>query len=233
MNKYSLVYEYNEKYELVDLNLLGEKENGYYTRIDKIKDKDFTKLKNIDEFTTSFQSIYTMLSYLKNYEIIPNNTTEIKIISCDDYTNKSEEYKILFNEYQEQLNIKFIDSWLNKNKENYDLIISVIKEINNKVHSEYQKKIIDTLIDFLKKHKFSNIKEFFDTYNHLIYFFKKSEFYNHTYIPTKTSFKLVLEVDEFGKYIENYENIRNFIYVSHNYDETLVDEPDNNWGPKR
>ena len=148
MAKYKFRLSYKDNNILIPIDL---------TKIEELKDIDITDIKEIDKFTTKYETLLELLEDLKNKQLVPDNTTEL-FITFDKKENKKTTQQlysfnktIFFKKDSEKLCTSYAYSIIRNHIEDGEFMQNIIKYYINKYPNK-NFSIIDGVSYNLKKY---------------------------------------------------------------------------------
>ncbi len=227
MSKYRLSYVKYGRY--FNVNLQG---------LEFFKNKKYTDIDVIDEFTTNFNNLNELIEYLKNSELIDDDCNKL-FITIDkkenDFVRQKKIYngdKLLFKNDKKYLKVSYIYKWIMFNKDNYDYMIAIANNYLEKYKNAYNRITgssnllalfysIKNLARVLKNNKYLNSSEVFKEFESSIEDFIDVEFYKidkDIYIKEN---RIEIKKDSNGVKQKNYRNIHDFVLLMKEIDKSL------------
>ena len=220
MAKYRLSYLGNGGYKSVDLE-----------KLECLSGRKVTDIQVIDEFTTSFENMESLLQFLKRNKIIDEDINKL-VITVDKKENDETINKkifrgenLLFESDKNFLDMSFVYKWIINHSDNSDLIIKICdnyiekyKNAFNRISgSSYILSLFNSLraLAYSKKEnvgsymRTSELKEFDDSVRDFI----NLEFYKIDKDVLSRTGKIERKMGNDGSYKKSYRNIHDFIIL--------------------
>lgn len=231
MSKYRLSYVKYGRY--FNVNLQG---------LEFFKNKKYTDIDVIDEFTTNFNNLNELIEYLKNSELIDDDCNKL-FITIDkkenNFIRQKKIYngdKLLFKNDKEYLKISYIYKWIMINKDNYDYMITIANNYLEKYKNAYNRITgssnhlalfysLKNLARVLKANNSLESSEVFKEFEECVEDFINIEFYKiDKDIYTKER-RIEIKKDSNGIRQKSYRNIHDFVLLMKEIDISLGNNP--------
>lgn len=223
MSKYRLSYLEHGKFNDIKLD-----------KLECLIDKNVTNIEVIDEFTTSFETLESLLDFLKRNNLVPSETFKL-YITIDKRENgvvmNKKIYngdKLLFKSDQELTKLSFIYRWIIDNKDNKEFMLPVVDNYIEKYQNAYNRitgsSNILGLFYGIKNILLSDIINNNDIlkYNEAINDFINFEFYKIDKDRFNRDNVVIKKKDKDGKEMKSYRNIHDFVILMKSLDKKLV-----------
>ncbi len=220
MAKYRLSYLGYGGYKSIDLE-----------KLECLSGRKVTDIQVIDEFTTSFENVESLLEFLKRNNIIDDDVNKI-VITVDKKENGETINKkiyrgenLLFKSDKNFLDMSFVYKWIMNHSDNSDLIIKICdnyiekyKNAFNRINgSSYILSLFNSLraLAYNKKEnagsymRVSELKEFDDSVRDFI----NLEFYKIDKDVLSKTGEIERKMENDGTYKKSYRNIHDFIIL--------------------
>lgn len=219
MAKYRLSYLSYGGYKALDLE-----------KLECLKGRKVTDIQVIDEFTTSFLNMKTLLEFLKRNKIINEDINKLVITvdkKQDGETINKKIYRgenLLFSSDKNFLNTSFIYKWIMSNSNDFDTIIKICDNYIEKYKNAYNRITGSSYIlgvfnslrilalnkkenkDYISP---SELKDFNDTIKDFI----NIEFYKIDKDVLNNTGKIERKCEDNGTYKKSYRNIHDFVIL--------------------
>lgn len=219
MAKYRLSYLSFGGYKALDLE-----------KLECLKGKKVTDIQVIDEFTTSFLNMETLLEFLKRNKIINEDINKLVITvdkKQDGETINKKIYRgenLLFSSDKNFLNTSFIYKWIMSNSNDFDTIIKICDNYIEKYKNAYNRITGSSYIlgvfnslrilalnkkenkDYISP---SELKDFNDAIKDFI----NIEFYKIDKDVLNNTGKIERKCEDNGTYKKSYRNIHDFVIL--------------------
>lgn len=135
-------------------------ENGKYIDIplDVVTEDNVYEIKTIDKFTMRFLDMKSLVTYLKDRNVIDNDVNSLTI-TIDKKDGKNRINKkiytgddLLFNVDENNYNIDFIENWLNDNKYNFSFYKELLLNYIEKYNKNDKKEGYTYMVNFFVKY---------------------------------------------------------------------------------
>lgn len=220
MAKYRLSYLGYGGYKSIDLE-----------KLECLSGRKVTDIQVIDEFTTSFENVESLLEFLKRNKIIDEDVNKL-VITVDKKENGETINKkiyrgenLLFNGDKDFLDMSFVYKWIMNHSDNSDLIIKICDNYIEKYKNAYNRitgsSYILSLFNSLRALAYnkkenadrymraSELKEFDDSVRDFI----NLEFYKIDKDVLSKTGEIERKMENDGTYKKSYRNIHDFIIL--------------------